>query len=288
MSEPNKMLILIDSNYLAYYHSFRNRYFSHDGKPTNVVFGFLKSLLSLSREFDTDRFVFAWDSRKSLRKIWLSIYKGNRVKTEEEEIERLETFRQMAELRENILPKFGFQNVFQKTGYEADDLIARICKDNLNEKIAIISSDNDLYQLLTDNHFMYDIKRKTRYTKDHFTRNYDIPPEQWSEVKSIAGCQGDNVPGVPGVGVKTAVKYVRGKLSSESKMFKRIEDAKADGTVAETLSLIELPFLGLGSFHLELVETFELKDFLSICDEFGFRSFINASQVWQEQFDMKV
>uniref|UniRef100_A0A6M3LV33 Putative exonuclease n=1 Tax=viral metagenome TaxID=1070528 RepID=A0A6M3LV33_9ZZZZ len=282
------MIILIDSNYLCYYHSFRSP-LSYEGQQVGIIFGFMQSLLALSKVFDTNRFVFAWDSRRSLRRVWLPTYKESRrgEKSAEEMLKEIESFRQFAALRTEVLPQFGFQNVFLKPGYEADDIIASVCRDNPEEEIAIVSSDNDLYQCISSFHFMYDVKKKAVYHRLNFMREWGIEPEDWAKVKSIAGCPGDNVPGVDGIGNKTAIKYLKGELSEKSKAFQKIEQGKREGKVSEAQSLVELPFAGTGNFFIEKTEVFDVKDFLDICDKYGFKSFIAQLPTWQDYFGMK-
>ena len=280
------MLIIVDSNQLCHFYSY-NYGFSHKGRQVGIVFGFMRSLLSLSKMFSTNRFIFCWDSRKSLRKIEFPGYKKRKEKSDEEKIRFLEVFKQMGELREQVLPRFGFKNNFLSCGYEADDLIAQICQDRLDEEIVVISNDNDLFQILSNNHCMYDIKKKARYTHKDFTKEYGILPMQWVDVKGLAGCIGDKVPGVPGVGVKTAIRYIEGTLPEKSRAFREIVRANNDGTVVNTRLLVELPYSGLEPFYLEDVEVFETDDFLDICDKFGFRSFERDEQVWRQQFSMR-
>lgn len=223
-----------------------------------------------------------------MRKVWHPAYKQSREKTAEEMVEMQSVFEQMKLLRTWVLPRFGFRNVFYRVGYEADDLIAAICRDNSDEDIAIVSSDNDLYQLLTDKHYMYNIAKKRRYTHIDFTREWGIESRQWARVKSLAGCRGDSVPGVEGIGDKTAIRYIKGELSEGSKVYQKIEQGRMEGVVATAKFLTELPFPGLGSFDLEEREVFELRDFFDICDEYGFRSFAAQEMTWREQFNMKM
>lgn len=138
------MRIIVDSNQLCHLYAY-NREFSHEGRQVGVVFGFMKSLLSLSKMFGTNRFIFCWDSRKSLRKIEFSEYKKRKEKSDEEKVRFLEVFRQMVELREQVLPRFGFRNSFLACGYEADDLVTQICQDNFDEELVVVSNDNDLF-----------------------------------------------------------------------------------------------------------------------------------------------
>lgn len=280
------MIILIDSNHLCYFHSFRGP-LTYNNRPVGIIFGFMQSLLSLAKKFETSRFVFAWDSHRSLRKVWYPAYKENRRTPEEEKVMEKEVFPQFMELRTKVLPQFGFRNVFMRTGYEADDIIASICKYNKDEEIAIVSTDNDLYQCLSPLHFMYGINKKVIYDRVNFVKEWGIEPEQWAEVKSIAGCPGDNVPGIDGIGNKMAIKYLKDELSPKTKTFQKIEEGKLKGVVTDTKIQVELPFPGLGRFCVEDTEIFEAKDFLSICDEYGFRSFIAQESIWQDYFNMK-
>jgi len=279
------MIILIDSNYVAYFHSFRQPLF-HEGRSVGIVFGFLKTLLFLAKTFETNRFVFAWDSRRSIRQAWLPTYKESR-RAEKDRAKAVEDFRQFDLLRRFVLPQFGFRNIFLKSGFEGDDIIATLCKGNPDEEIVIVSSDNDLYQLLSPLHFMYNLKTKKRYTDHDFGKEWGIEPALWADVKSIAGCSGDNVPGVDGVGNKTAIKYLKGEMSEKSKVFERIEQAYANGDVGRTRNLVELPFPGLGTIGLCDDERFSVKDFLDICDKYGFKSFIAQLPIWQDYFGMK-
>lgn len=281
------MIILIDSNYLGYYHSFK-RPLTYNGQQVGIIFGFLQSLLSLAKVFDTNRFVFAWDSRKSLRRIWLPTYKSSRVegKSVEEKAKKLEMFKQFMALRVEVLPQFGFKNIFLKSGYEGDDIIASICRDNEKEFIEIISTDNDLYQFLSDYHSMYDIKTKKEYSNTGFKKEWGVEPDDWARVKSIAGCSGDDVSGVEGIGNKTAIKYLKGELSEKSKAYQKIEQGKREGVITETKRLVELPIASVGEFPLA-DDSFKVDDFLDICDKYGFKSFIDQLPVWQDYFSMK-
>jgi len=258
----------------------------NNGTAVGIVFGFLKSLLMLSKQFESNRFAFAWDSRRSIRKIWQASYKEDRKK-DRDIGKQLEDFQQFDLLRRTVLPWFGFKNIFLRSGFEGDDVIAEICKSNPDEEMAIVSSDNDLWQLLTDRHFMFDMRKKKAYTKKDFVREWKLQPEDWVRVKSIAGCNGDNVPGIPGVGNVTAVKYLKGDLPQEGKVYKNIEQAFEDGTVERTRNLVEIPFPGLGSIPLLNGEVFRTKDFFDICDRYGFRSLVAQQPVWRDYFDMK-
>ena len=281
MSEP---LLLVDSNHLCYYHSFRNMHFSYGEKPVGVIFGFLTSVLSLAKMFDTNRFAFAWDSRQSLRKVFYPEYKEHR--REKTVVELKTMFPQFVELRRKVLPKFGFKNIFHQVGYEADDIIGSICKRNRNEEIVIISSDNDLYQLLDKDHSMYSIQSKKKYSSSDFIKEWGFEPSRWAGVKTVAGCSSDNVKGVEGVGNKKAVQYLLGKMSDKSQVKAKIEKEGREGLFVKNDRLVRLPFEGTQECVLQEDEFF-LSDFFDLCDKYGFNSFLAQELVWRECFDMK-
>lgn len=291
------MLILVDSNYLCHYCAFSSRGFSHNGNPTGVIFSFLRQVLGLAKRFKTHRFAFAWDSRKSVRRISYQRYKQNRVekqKTEEErELEATER-QQFQELRLRVLPKLGFRNQLFQVGYEADDIIAsvvhtvnsRIDREADYEEIVIVAADNDMYQLLQNKVSMWRPREKALYTLWDFREEWGVLPYQWSTVKSIAGCSGDNVEGVAGVGEKTAIQYLKGELRGDSKKAISIRDSKE--VIDRNFALVHLPLAGTKTFGLA-EDVFYLNDFYDVVAEYGLKSFRDPDSVgaWRECFGMR-
>ena len=173
----NKYL-LIDCNHICHMAMYKEGNFSYKGKPTGVIFGFLREMAVLTKRHETDKFLFAWDSGQNIRKIRNTLYKEKRKadKTKEELQELYKAYEQFSELRDYVLPKFGFKNIYLQTGYEADDVIAKICHENQDDEIVIVTSDNDLWQLLTPKHYIYDVKKKKNFTDKDFTREWGIDP----------------------------------------------------------------------------------------------------------------
>lgn len=239
------MLLVIDCNYVAYVCAFAlSRGMTYRGGRTEVVFGFLKQLFSLCENFEATQIAFCWDSRQSKRREIYPEYKSNRRKdsTEEEQEARALVYAQFEDLKKEILPFLGFSNVFEISGYEADDLIAALVQRNLYEagQTMVISSDADLYQLL-DECSLYSITKHQTTSLDVFQRHYGIGPLQWIMVKAIAGCGTDNVKGIVGIGEKKAIDYLTGKLN-HGKMFLKIKES--EDIIYRNLSLVELPFAG--------------------------------------------
>ena len=211
----NEITVVIDANYLCYVNRFAlSQGLSYRGHHTEIIFGFLRHINELARHFETKKFIFCWDARKSLRREIYPEYKTNRRVNQTEEENELDqiAYVQFNEIKDNVLPKIGFTNIFYREGYEADDIIASIVKNNPDRYI-VVASDTDLFQLL-DYCSLYNIVKKSTTTKIIFEREHEISPDKWHLVKAIAGCGTDNVFGVQGVGEKTAIKFISGLLKT--------------------------------------------------------------------------
>jgi len=242
----NEQFLILDCNYLAHRAKYVFGDLSHKGSATGVVYGFLKDILNLMKRFDTQSLVFCWDSKERKRRKILPEYKMKRREKElnrQEEIFEKMFYTQIEKLRKQYLPTIGFNNVFRQAGYESDDLIAAICKSLDSQECIIISADQDLFQLIRPNVKWYNPRSHTLVTLQNFKKEFKIHPKQWVKVKAIAGCISDNVPGIKGVGEKTAIKYIRSELDKSSKAYKTIKNGWKDIVLRNRL-LVELPFKG--------------------------------------------
>jgi DNA polymerase-1 len=248
MTMPRTWL-LIDCNNVAarYFHAMPPMLV--DDRPTGAIFGFLKCVLNLKDEFAASGLIFCFDKGFSLRKKVLPGYQKRPEKTENADPYRDKKHldRQLRELRIDILPRIGMKNVFAVEGYEADDLVASACCHWAVKHGIIVSSDKDLFQCLrlcqSKRIDQYDLGKKELVTYRNFEDRYGIPPHDWNLVKAIAGCESDNIPGVEGVGERTAIKYVCGVLPKTNQTYQRIR-ASAD-LIARNESLVTLPYVGL-------------------------------------------
>lgn len=282
-------MILIDANSICHACKHSMGDLSWEEKKVGVIFGFLRQLLSLAKKFESNRFVFAWDTRSSVRSQFYTEYKGRRKKEktpEEKELDDI-AYDQFNILRDEILPEIGFLNSFWQEGYEADDVIASIVHCNKKEKIVIISTDEDLYQLLSENVTMYSTKKKQEYTLHNLWKDCRIPPQDWADVKAIAGCSSDDVPGVVGVGEKTACKYLNRQLNPLHKTYRSIKENKE--LIERNLKLVTLPYSGTNKVVVSDTDSLSLKGFLNVCTRYGFESFMyrdNLNQ-WKEHIFYK-
>jgi DNA polymerase-1 len=279
--------IIIDCNYLCYVNRFSlSEGLTYRGSRTEIVFGFLKHLLILSEHFGTRDFFFCWDSRESRRREIYPKYKANRRPDdrpeEEKELDRI-AFQQFDTIRLEVLPELGFRNIYIADGFEADDLIAKLVKKIEGTNI-VVASDNDLYQLLSFCS-LYNISKKQLTTKKEFVRKYGIEPEMWSEVKALSGCSGDNVSGIPGVGEKTAIKYLTGQLKG-GKIFSKITESR--DICDQNRLLVTLPFKDI---PLPIYKRNSLlKDtFFGVFSTYGLSSLTQDKQFsrWIKNFELK-
>ena len=280
-----KPFLVVDSNYIAHRIMYKMGSFSYQEKLTGVIFGFLRTISELYDRFSPKDMIFCWDSTKSWRKIAFPEYKANRNKdySEEELKVRNAAYYQFNELQDDILPRIGFANIFSQPGVEADDLIAKVVLNQTYDKYIIISSDNDLYQLLAlADIFLVD--KKILFTKKDFDELYGIPPAAWLNVKALTGDASDNIPGVKGVGIKTAIKYLKNRFNINADLRKEIEN-QTDQITLNT-QLMRIPHRRTLPIQINK-STFNLSEFEKVCLENGFQFFLRKEQYfkWEKMFN---
>jgi DNA polymerase-1 len=181
-----------------------------DGLPTGAVSGFSNMLFKLLEESRSDNsenkpthFVVIFDSaRKNFRNEIYKDYKANRSETPDDLVPQFEYIRKA--VRAFNLPSI------EQLNYEADDLIATYAKQitNLGAKVTIISSDKDLMQLVSKNIRLFDPMKSKVIGEKEVMEKFGVKPQQVIDVQSLVGDSSDNVPGVPGIGVKTAAELI--------------------------------------------------------------------------------
>jgi len=230
---------------------------AYEGAATGVIFGFLKEISHLMDHFQTKYICFCWDYGKGLRESICSEYKADRKDrdmTEEDIAFEVEFHFQMEALRKQYLHKIGFRNVYYHYGYESDDLIASIVFNLPKGDSAImVTADQDMYQCLRPSPgqvSMFSPAKKEMMTFDKFTKEYGIVPVLWVYVKALAGCSSDNVKGIKGVGIKTAIKYLRGELKPTVKAFIHIKEQSKE-MYKKNEPLVKLPYEGTPKYKLK-------------------------------------
>ena len=204
-----KKIVLLDGNSLAYRAFFALPLLTNDqGIHTNAVYGFTMMLQNILEEEKPTHMLVAWDAGKTtFRHATYEEYKGGRQKTPSELSEQFPYMRKL--LKAYNIPQYELDQ------YEADDIIGTLSnKGNAEEtEVVVISGDKDLTQLATDLTTVH-ITRKgitdtETYTPDHVMEKYGITPPQIIDMKGLMGDSSDNIPGVPGVGEKTALKLLK-------------------------------------------------------------------------------
>lgn len=205
MSAKPKHVFLVDGSGFIFraYHALPSLT-RPDGTPVGAVFGFTQMLMKLLNETDADHIAVVFDSdRVSFRNAIYPAYKANRPETPEDLIPQFALVREATEA-------FAVSAVELK-GFEADDLIATYARAAAREgaEVTIVSSDKDLMQLVGGPVTMFDAMRNRRIGPKEVEEKFGVGPEQVVEVQALAGDSTDNIPGVPGIGVKTAAELVR-------------------------------------------------------------------------------
>lgn len=269
--------LLVDGNNLAFRVHFVHPYLRSGSIFTGVIYGTLTTLLKVKSEYKDSRIIFCWDSRENPRKKICPTYKGNRTTHTPD---RKKIFEQTPLLR-IVLDKLGVYNA-QCDGFEADDIIAILSK-RYEKKTGILSNDSDLYQLLTDNCHMLDSKSMTNFTKKDFCEQYEITPDRWSMILAIAGKSSNNLPGVKGVGLRTAIQFLQGKQLKRKNAEELISTALHDGTVHKNLMLTKLPFDE--NVTPKLTRPSKNKEqFRKLCMQYKLKEVIRNFHTWERLF----
>ena len=205
-----KRLLLIDGHSMAYRAFFAlpaENFTTAQGQHTNAIYGFATMLLSLLTTEKPTHVAVAFDvSRKTFRSEIFPEYKANRAKTPDE-------FRSQMSYLHELVTAFGIAT-FEVEGFEADDIIATISKqaERENAEVFICTGDRDSFQLVNEKTTVLYPKRGvsdlTRMTPDAVQEKYGMSPEQYPDFAALRGDPSDNLPSVPGVGEKTAAKWI--------------------------------------------------------------------------------
>jgi len=201
-------LFLVDGNNLAYraYFALPEELATSEGFPTNALLGFTNMLFKLLADYRPKGVAVAWDTRATHRKELDPEYKVDRRPMPDLLAEQFPHFRPIVEA-------FGYQNL-EFEGWEADDVIATLAAraDEAGVKTTVVSTDRDAFQLVTDNVALMMTPRGVAdvhvYTPDRVFARYGVTPEQVPDFIGLKGDTSDNIPGVPGIGDKTAGQLV--------------------------------------------------------------------------------
>ncbi len=220
-------IILVDGNNLlfrSYYATAYNGNFMKNSKgfPTNALFGFVNMINKIVTEEKPVYMIVAFDKGKTFRHKEYEDYKGGRLDTPEE-------LKKQFPIAQKLLTCMGIK-YYEIENYEADDIIgtfAEYCNKDSNYQGVIISSDKDLLQLMSDDVEMKLLKQKDyiRYSKSTFKEEYGIDPIRVIDLKALMGDASDNIPGVKGIGEKTALKLLH-QYGSLDGIYEHLDEIK--------------------------------------------------------------
>lgn len=227
-----KKLVLIDSNALVHrsFHALPPTLTSPKGVLTNAVYGFTSVLLKMLKDLKPDYIAATYDlAGPTFRHDEFAEYKAHREKAPNELYAQIP-------LTKDILKAFGIP-IYEKQGFEADDLIGALAERGKKEKdlqVIIVTGDLDTLQLVDSDKVVVFTLRKgltdtVLYNEEEVKKRYGITPEQVVDFKGLKGDPSDNIPGVPGIGEKTASMLVQ-EYGSIEDLYKRIgKDPPAGG-----------------------------------------------------------
>jgi DNA polymerase-1 len=203
---PQKQLILIDgSSYLfrAFFQPALKRFVTEQGQPTGAVFGVVNMLKSLLAEYQPDYVGVVFDAKgKNFRHELYEQYKANRPPMPDE-------LRSQIDYVHKVIKALGLP-LISVPGVEADDVLGTLARQGAEEGLSVVVStgDKDLAQIVNDSVVLIDTMKNARYDIDGVVEKYGVRPDQIIDYLALIGDSSDNVPGVPKVGPKTAVKWL--------------------------------------------------------------------------------
>jgi 5'-3' exonuclease len=284
---PDYPTLLLDGKYLAYRTQYsRTGGLSYSGIKTGLYYGFFNTIQQLMGKFYPIYIAIMWDtpSRNSIRKKSFPGYK-NRDNWDKLTDEQKRDKKEFADAYENLMvicEDLGIAS-YILDGYEADDLFALwIDRFVSYAPVIIITRDEDMFQLISDTVSCYNPDDKVLKDKKWFKKTYGIDPFIWANIKAMAGCKSDTIPGLPGVGEETALKYYR------NEPVKKVIDTEENWAIINKYyDLVVLPHPNLKGMHLPFKTSKVDKDkFFSFCQEMGFRSFIDDMDKFEPLFDL--
>jgi DNA polymerase I len=217
-------LFLIDGNSLVYraFFALPESIATSDGRPTNAIFGFASMLVKIITDYGIKPTVVVWDAGSSGRKEVYADYKAQRT-------ERPSLLGEQWPAFEPLVEAFGYQNI-RAQGFEADDVIATLTKRAVQEgiEVMVVTGDRDAYQLVDDGHVKIMTTSRgitdTRvYDREGVIDRYGIPPELIPDFIGLKGDTSDNIPGVPGIGDKTAAQLLN-QFGTLEEVLAHVED----------------------------------------------------------------
>ena len=294
-----KKVILVDGNNLMFRSYYATLYSgttmtNKEGFPTNALYGFVNMMNKIINEEKPEYIAVAFDIGKTFRHEKYDYYKGKRDETPDD-------LKKQFPVAKKILNAMGIK-YFEIEGYEADDIIGTFSKkiSELEEYVGtIISSDKDLLQLITDDVEVKLLKPKDyiRMNKEVFFNTYGLEPPKMVDLKSLMGDASDNIPGVKGIGEKTALKLLQ-EYGSLDGIYENIDKIKG-ATQTKLINDKENAYMSydVATIYKEVPIDTDLEkikyqnetteELINIYNDLGFYSFLKKTHVKKEEKQIK-
>lgn len=297
-----KKIVLIDGNSImnrAFYGIMGSKMLmTKEGTYTNAIYGFLAILFKILEDINPEYIVVAFDLKAPTQRHKLyEGYKATRKGMPNELAEQMPIIKEILRAM-NI-------DIIEKEGYEADDILGTLSRygEKNNLEVTILSGDRDTFQLATDKVTIRIPRTKAgkteteEYNREKILETYGIEPKQLIEVKGLQGDTSDNIPGVPGIGEKTALSLIK-EYNSIENLYEKLEKGESNikGKQKEKLEQNkELAFLSktLGTINLEVpiedtlenfkVEEWDKKKVFEIFEKLRFQRFIERFNLREEK-----
>jgi len=251
-------LLLIDGSSYIFRAFFAIGHLSNSkGLPTNATYGFTQMVLKVLKEQPSDYLVVAFDSRApTFRSEIYKEYKANRPAMPESLVPQLPYIKKVIE---------GYRiATLEMDGYEADDLIGTVAKGVQSETdVVIITGDKDILQLVSDRIEVYDPMKEKRFGVKEVIERFGVRPDQMVEVMGLAGDSIDNIPGVPGIGEKTAIELIK-TFGSIENLLAHLDQIRKQRLKENLETHGELARLSrkLATIRIDVPLTYRLRDFI--------------------------
>ena len=205
MTDQPQRLFLIDGSSYIYRAYFAIRHLSNSrGEATNAIYGFVNMLLKVVREQQPDHLAVVFDAKgPTFRKQLYPAYKAHRAQMPEDLVPQIPVIKE-------VVKAFNMPAI-EKQGFEADDIIATLAKQFAAEglEVMVVTGDKDLMQVVSEKIRLLDTMKDQVSGLAEVAARFGGTPDKVIEVQALAGDSSDNIPGVPGVGEKTAVKLIQ-------------------------------------------------------------------------------
>lgn len=211
---------------------------SREGFPTGLLTGFINFISNIGKDFQTDYIVFALDAKgNTFRNELYDGYKAHRPDVPEDLLKQLP-------IAISWIEQMGFKTAI-RTGFEADDIVASIAHDAKIKglEVRIVSHDKDLYQLIDDDTiYLFDPTKKVIINEEKCFEKYGVHPSQFTDYQSLLGDSADNIPGVKGIGAKTAEALIK-EFGTLENIYANIENITKKRTKELLLEGKEMAFI---------------------------------------------